>query len=163
MYIDLNSLDFDDKIFASKIEDMFILCDKNSSVKFSNFLDERQQALAAQIAGKYKHINYCFFTGINDCERAVMCVLPAFADKNQVSAPIKIISVKFRQQDKLTHRDFLGALMALKIKRDSLGDIIVDEGKAYIVCNSIAGEIIVNELKTVGRIGVECFYEDNPI
>lgn len=45
--------------------------------------------------------------------------------------------------DALTHRDFLGSLMGIGIKREVLGDIIISENCGYLFClDSISGYII---------------------
>jgi RNA-binding protein YlmH len=54
----------------------------------------------------------------------------------------------------LSHRDYLGSLMGLGIKREVTGDIIVTEDKcSIIVLNEIAGYIAGNLIK-VGNAGV---------
>lgn len=58
---------------------------------------------------------------------------------------ITITPVADRFADDLSHRDFLGALMNLGIKREMLGDIFVRDKKACVFCkDSIAGYIIEN-------------------
>lgn len=36
--------------------------------------------------------------------------------------------------DELTHRDFLGTLMGLGIKRETIGDILTDDNCGYVFC-----------------------------
>jgi len=47
--------------------------------------------------------------------------------------------------DKLTHRDFLGSLMGLGIRREVLGDIIIDDNSAYIYCLTSIADYIISE------------------
>ncbi len=62
------------------------------------------------------------------------------------------LSEKFSTQK--THRDYLGALMKLGIKRELIGDIITVGAAAYIFCTETAAELIENELDRVGRDSV---------
>ncbi len=56
---------------------------------------------------------------------------------------IKPVSAKFAEA--LTHRDFLGALMGLGLKRSVLGDIVLSDNAAYLFCvESVSGFIIEN-------------------
>ena len=73
--------------------------------------------------------------------------------------PISIIkaepaSPKFA--DKLSHRDFLGSLMGLGIKREVLGDIVIADNIGYIFCLSTIAEYIVRELSKVCHTIVRC-------
>ena len=65
------------------------------------------------------------------------------------------LKVSHRPQDTLGHRDILGALMALGIERETVGDIIVDETVAAIVCLPELGGFIIENFTKAGRVGVE--------
>ena len=55
----------------------------------------------------------------------------------------------------LTHRDFMGAILNLGIKREALGDIaVLGESSADAYCTARAGELIAAELRRIGRDGV---------
>ncbi len=61
-------------------------------------------------------------------------------------ALLKISPVNQKFADKLTHRDFLGALMNLGIKRELLGDIIVSENTGYLFCLEQIKDYIIDNL-----------------
>lgn len=52
---------------------------------------------------------------------------------------------------KLTHRDYMGSVLALGIKRSFVGDILVDDEGAYVFCDCKISEYIVTNLTRVGR------------
>lgn len=52
------------------------------------------------------------------------------------------------------HRDTLGALMALGITRDVIGDIIIGSRNFIIICSELA-EHIKNNLHSIGRASIE--------
>ena len=58
--------------------------------------------------------------------------------------------------DKLTHRDFLGALMNLGIERSTLGDIAIVDNVGYIFAKQDMCEFITGELTKVKRTDVVC-------
>ena len=57
--------------------------------------------------------------------------------------------------DELTHRDFLGALMNLGIKRELVGDIIVDDNCGYILCLEHIANYICENLNRVRHTSVK--------
>ena len=65
------------------------------------------------------------------------------------------LKVSHRPQDTLGHRDILGALMALGIERETVGDIIIDEAVAAFVCLPELGEYIKENFTKAGRVGLE--------
>jgi RNA-binding protein YlmH len=72
-------------------------------------------------------------------------------DRAELFAALKI---EHRPQDTLGHRDILGALMALGIERDTVGDIIADEHFKALICLPELSGYIVENLTKVGRVGV---------
>lgn len=64
------------------------------------------------------------------------------------------LSQKFA--DALTHRDFLGALMALGVRRSVLGDILLHENRGYLFCLDAVSGFIVQEFTQVRRTAVRC-------
>jgi len=54
----------------------------------------------------------------------------------------------------LTHRDYLGAILAMGITRDVLGDIIVSPEGAYVVCDRPMAAYIGDNLSQIGREAV---------
>ncbi|GHV57931.1 hypothetical protein FACS1894216_22560 [Synergistales bacterium] len=68
---------------------------------------------------------------------------------------LRAIRIDYREQDAIGHRDILGALMALGIKREVLGDIISGETPAYIVCLSEMAATILSGVTKIGSVGVK--------
>lgn len=78
-------------------------------------------------------------------------------------APICCLSIKpGRFASPLTHRDCLGSLMALGIKREVLGDIIVGEDRCWLFCLEQIADFIISELSRVGRESVSVERCDPP-
>jgi len=69
---------------------------------------------------------------------------------------VRIAPLSKKFADALTHRDFLGALMALGVRRSVLGDIVPHDNCGFVVClDSVAG-YIAGELRQVKRTAVRC-------
>lgn len=83
-----------------------------------------------------------------DAERRMI----AFNNVYEIPFPFKMIKVtnssKFSTP---SHRDFLGALLALGIKRTKVGDLLVQDNCCYFpVCEEIC-DFVVDNLKSVGK------------
>ena len=136
--------------FCRHIKDLALLGEKTFTPRFSSFLTEREQKLAEQTA--YQVGVDCGFCGCY--EGAVRKIFSAPSEDNE-NYPIEAVTFFFRPQDKLTHRDFLGALMSLGLKRDRIGDIVVTEGAAAVFAVKNAVSLISAEIDKVGRVGVK--------
>ena len=137
-------------LFA-RIDDMVSRCEKTGKPYFLGFLSEGESA-AAQRKLSGSGINAEFFGGYEGSLRNYLCISSGFS-KN-LDFPIVPITVLFRRQDKLSHRDFLGSLMALGITREKIGDILVEEGRAVVFADKSVSDFIVSQISKVGRVGV---------
>ena len=61
------------------------------------------------------------------------------------------VALFFRAQDAITHRDILGSLMGLNLKRELIGEILTGEDFAVVFCTGAAAQLILSELERVGR------------
>ena len=73
-------------------------------------------------------------------------------DEGNAEFPCRLLEIeinsKFREYE---HKDFLGSLMGLNIKRELMGDLILEDDRGYIpVSEKISGHIL-SELKQVGK------------
>lgn len=76
---------------------------------------------------------------------------------------VKIAPVNEKFADKLTHRDFLGSLMGLGIRREVLGDIVIVNNCGYLFCLSSISDYIISQLESVKRTTVRCTLSDPPV
>lgn len=71
--------------------------------------------------------------------------LPDWQEEADESESMTALRCTYRKEDTLTHRDFLGSLMAQGITREKLGDILVSDGLCdLIVSRDIAPYLLQN-------------------
>ena len=120
----------------------------------TGFLSDREQELARAALSKAGFDTYRFEGGAPQAERKVLCL---FEEEANAAAPIECLCAKpAKNADGLCHRANLGALLSLGIKRECVGDILVQSGKdAFIfVLETVAG-LVCEELTSVGRCAVK--------
>ena len=147
-----------DKLFLSQLDDAVYLCQQRQKPYFFPFLSERKQAVAKQYLDSVHFSTYRFFGGCMDSERKVLGLY--FYDEIE-AFPITALEITFRRADKLTHRDYLGALMSLGIERDTVGDILVEDGRCVVFVKSDIAPYITSQLFKIGSAGVK-IAEANP-
>ena len=120
----------EDKLFEAKIEDCLRLGEKRPA--FLGFLDLSERAYAEEYLRRAHAENYRFFGGFPEAERTVLGVFPDYMEPLDEEFPVTGLTVKFRRQDALSHRDFMGSFLAQGVVRASLGDILAEEGRAVL-------------------------------
>lgn len=112
------------------------------------FLTQREQALVRILLPDCR-----FFGGIAEAERKVAFWLPEELDEADYFAdgPIACIRASFREENALTHRDFLGALMGAGLRRDAIGDICLHETSCDIFILAELERYLLDNLTEAGR------------
>ena len=128
---------------------------------FSDFLGLSE---ISEISAMRFSVPVTLWGGYENAERCVACFgdREYFADKSDY--PIKCILIKPvnpKFADNLSHRDFLGSLMGLGIRREVLGDIIISENKGYLFCLETIADYIIENLTQVRHTTVECELTEN--
>lgn len=145
-----------DKLFQARIEDMYRKCERYYCPVFSAFLDERQCAEAEILCRRHGEAAYMLWGGFEEAQRKMLCVFDEYSKEYIADEfPMKCLTFIFRKEDKLSHRDFLGSFMAQRLKRETIGDIIISEGKAQVFVTDVAAKLIMSDISKIGRIGVK--------
>ena len=111
----------------------------------TDFLSPRQRAQARdclRLAG-IPETAYVSQGGYEGAERQVILFLPDWMERSDAESPIRCLRASFREDEKPTHRDFLGSLMGLGLAREKIGDILVAPGSAdLLVLEGVAGFLL---------------------
>ena len=114
----------------SKIRDKIRIFEKNGKFVSTNFLTPAEIHEAISILRGY---DYCIYGGFEEAERRIIiigikeCIISEFCSALRVIGKNDTHSVGF------SHRDVLGSVLGLGIKREMIGDIIVSENQCDIV------------------------------
>lgn len=98
-----------------------------------------------------------FWGGYGQAERKVCVFLPGWAEEFMPGGeddPLAAVEAAAPTEAKLSHRDYLGALMGLGFAREGLGDILVTPERAQVVCLRAVLPALLSQWSEVGRYKV---------
>jgi RNA-binding protein YlmH len=124
---------------------------------FTDFLGLAEQSVFAEARTKFGRARYSTFGGTEGTER----VMVRFGDAETFGyeEPFPILCVKIEPvskkfADRLTHRDFLGALLNLGIDRRGLGDIPIIDNVGYLFLKEDIADFVITSLERVKHTDV---------
>lgn len=153
----------EDKLFISKVLDKALKAEKIKTVTHTEFMDPHQQNIVEKAFSGYDDLEFNFNGGYEDAERAAAFFYPSFIDSEDESYfdfPFKLLNITYSSRENLNHRDFLGSLMGLGIKREKIGDILVNDNNCNIIVMEDIAEYIKFNLKKVGNSKVNIEQSD---
>ena len=151
----------EDKILLSRTLDSIRFCEAKNELRFLGFLDQRQRGVVDDFVQKQSVVPHLFWGGFDEAERTMVGFFPSFMEPDPLKFKIRRLDFQFRTEDKLSHRDFLGTLLSHGIKRETIGDILVADGKCCIFLSIDIAEFVASSLIKVGGVGVNHIREQD--
>jgi len=148
----------EDKLLVAKILDKYALAEKIKKSTTSEFLDPYQRSILEKSFELCGIKDYFFFGGYSGAERTVVVFCPYNMPDNieqEFSGLFEVLHIKPKSRANLSHRDYLGSLMGLGIKREKIGDILVRDDYCFVVILKDIAEYIKYNLAKVGNVNVE--------
>lgn len=144
----------DERVFYARILDKYEQAHDRSQAIATGFMSQQEQAMAESFlhtAGICS--GYCFDGGYPSAERKRLRFAPDWMEAQQLFAEqdIACLYCRFYEGDTLSHRDFLGSLMALGVVREKLGDILVGKGEAQILADVAILSFLLRDYQSAGR------------
>jgi RNA-binding protein YlmH len=156
------------KLFLNLIEDRYRKFQKTYSLVNTDFLDLAQSSAASTFVKAHQRDGVFFYGGYENAERRQIVFVPDYFGveseedlfeyfrENPEECPLVLIDVKILQKGaELKHSDYLGSLLALGIKREKTGDIMVREDGAQIFISKEIAEYVAENYFKAGRVPLD--------
>lgn len=116
---------------------------------FSDFLNLHEQSVLQSTKGTAPFV---LWGGYAAAERKVACFGTSNMAEAAEQAPfvlLKIAPTAPKFADALTHRDFLGSILALGLRRETVGDIVLYDNCGYVFCTETVAAFLADNLDRV--------------
>lgn len=129
---------------------------KTNREQVTDFMDPYEQKLAKSVLSGIPEVSVMSFGGHRQAERNRLVVVPQFYLTETIKAPIAVIEAtgnfKFAQ---VNHRDYLGSLLALGIKREKIGDIIILDNGCQVVVAQELQDFLIQHWNQVHQVPIK--------
>lgn len=119
-------------------------------VIFSDFLNLNELNIYHQNR-KYFDSKSETYGGVEFAERQIVAFIPdaLYYEWNYPITALEVAPVYPKFAEQLSHRDILGALMSLGVERSKVGDILVADGRYYIICEESMADYFIESLDKI--------------
>ncbi len=145
----------EDREILARALDLAEVTSKSHRPQVTDFYNPYCCAMIARAVGYISGLAVAVDGGYPAAERSRVLIFPDYLVAGDVDAGLSFLAVQGRFRfNTVTHRDYLGALLGLGLRREKLGDILVGEDGAQIIVATEVSEFIQMGLTSVGRVGV---------
>ncbi|MEG2434854.1 MAG: YlmH/Sll1252 family protein [Ruthenibacterium sp.] len=139
-----------ERLCAKRVADQIHAVQQSGMARTTTFLNEREQMLAIAQLNRCAQQDFVFEGGYSAAERKMLCIFETELPQNAFDITPVLIAVR-GNPSALTHRDYLGALMGLQIKREQIGDILPNENGATVFFTAKMACFVCDTLCEIGR------------
>lgn len=135
-----------------KVIDKANSCLKNYDIKATEFLNPFEVKNAIDILNSESDLKYKIDGGYKNAERQLIYIFPYYIEEEDIESDLRAIQIEGNFKFKsISHRDYLGALLNLGIKREKIGDILIHENFCQVVVSEDICDFIIINLDKVSR------------
>ena len=154
-----------------RILDLANLADRRGIITYTDFMNLNELNIFHSTVGKIPFVRWKLFGGYAKAERQLAAFIPDAlyfrydfsqkGDSDEDAIPFPIVCLQIRPlnlkfAEKLSHRDYLGAILNLGIDRSVTGDILIDEECAYLFCMQKIADFLCDNLTRIRHTTVLC-------
>lgn len=147
----------EDKICLSQVLDKIEFSKTREKIEYTDFLDMYQVSLVENFLRKIKFENYKLYGGYEEAERRILIIYPEKYDEKMLEKNynkiVKIVRIILPEelQGTYSHRNYLGGIVKLGLKREKVGDIIVYEQGADMITLEDFADILKQQIPSLTR------------
>lgn len=144
----------EERIVMAKILDAAEQALERSEPVWTDFLDPHLRELAQDILRQEPSVRLLSFGGFRRAERQRLVLVPSFYLTESIEPALAFYRITPVKRGELTHRDVLGAIIGLGLRREKTGDILILQDGAQIIVADEVGSVIENHLRKISNIDV---------
>ena len=142
----------EDRLLLAKLWDKINAGMRRNISAATCFLSPRELEMSRYLFGDAEGLHT--FGGFEGAERQMLIYVPEYMELDTLldeDAPLCCLRATFFEEDNLSHRDFLGALMGAGIGRETVGDICVGKGYCDFFVTAEIAPYILQSFTSAGR------------
>ncbi|MFT9598361.1 RNA-binding protein [Mesobacillus sp.] len=129
--------------------------EQNYAPKLTDFLDPREQQILSTVIGKHPDVKWELFGGAKGTERKRALLFPEYLEAKEEDFQIKLFGIDYAKKFvNIEHRQVLGSLMSLGLKRGKFGDILIDGDVVQFFAADEIADYIRLQLESIGRASI---------
>jgi len=151
-------LEKDEQLLSNRLKELARIAYNRNLCSYTHFLNLNEQSILNSMKAELPAVQIMECGGYEFAERKMFC----FYTEDSYMKPefpmdvLEITVAHEKYSDKLSHRDYLGAILNLGIDRSKVGDILVDFPSTYVFCHKDVSDYVVSLLSKIKHTQVNC-------
>jgi RNA-binding protein YlmH len=147
----------EERVLVERVLEWTDLVSERHQSRLTSFLDPREQFIVQSIVGRNVDVDAFFYGGYEQAERKRAIIVPNYLEVSPDDFQVTLLSVEGNYKSlPFEHRDLLGSVLGLGLKREKFGDLLLSEEKQQMIVAQEITEYVSVHLQQVSRYDVQC-------
>ena len=133
---------------CKRIKEIILRASNSGRTLYSAFLSPPEWEFALRESKRY-NMPCTLFGGYPQAER---CMAGFGYECEESTFPLEVIKLTWSTSKAPSHRDILGSVLGLGIERSCVGDIVIMDDVAYLICQTVMASHIKDQLISAGKV-----------
>ena len=148
----LDHISTENKKIARRVIDLCEIVSRTKSTECTDFYNPFEVKELTSLINTYDTISFSLI-GNEDSESKAILIYPDYMDEPEASEYISLVKIDKKDYE-IAHKDVLGSILSLGIRREKLGDIIINDDAIYFyIKNEILDYVLLN-IEKIKNYGV---------
>jgi Uncharacterized conserved protein, contains S4-like domain len=150
-------------LLAARILDKCDLVLHTQTIQVTYFLPQTLKVWLETFLTRH-NLSFLFEGGLPEAERVRLAIAPLGLKLVAEDAKVTVVwAFPVNQAERLEHRQVLGSLIALGLKREVIGDIRQGQIGVYIAATKEIAAFLINDWNKIGKTSIEVIYPDGEL
>jgi RNA-binding protein YlmH len=145
----------EERPFVERALEMLTRAERKQAMRLTDFLDPRQVLIYQSLASQVQDVCVSPFGGYEEAERVRVMLHPDYLPVENEDYKLALLHIVADQRfHALEHRDVMGALLHVGLKREKFGDMLVNEHGCYAIVAEEVADFVCSQVTQIHRTSV---------
>lgn len=139
------------KILIAQVNDLAEKALRDQEPQWTDFLEPPDREQVQAVLSWNQRVRFSSFGGYAQAERRRIVIYPDYYIVETIQPALAFLEITVKSPEPLSHRDYLGAILGLGLKREKLGDLLVAPDRCQLVIVPELVDFLRAHLQKVGN------------
>ena len=145
----------EERPFVERALEMLTQVERKQAMRLTDFVDPRQRMIYQSLTSQVQDVRVSPFGGYEGAERVRILLHPDYLPVEKEDYGLALLHIVADQRfHALEHRDVMGALLHVGLRREKFGDMLVNEEGCYAIVAEEVADFVCSQVSQIHRTSV---------
>ncbi|MFA4132284.1 MULTISPECIES: RNA-binding protein [unclassified Brevibacillus] len=146
----------EERPFVERALEMLTQVERKQAMRLTDFVDPRQLLIFQSLSSQVRDVKVSPYGGYEGAERVRIIIHPEYLPVEPDDYRLTLLAIKADQRfHVLEHRDVMGAILGVGMKREKFGDMLTDSAGSYAIVAEEVADFVCGQVTQIHRTSVQ--------